>query len=110
MSADAPDPLEQALGSRRVMTPPAAFTGEVLKRIEAGRHPRLLEPTFLTEYGVQTGLTLAAAGLFQALDPGRVASAIDAAFRAPDAPAVAAIVIIVLGWILTKREPDAEAL
>jgi hypothetical protein len=110
MSADAPDPLERALASRRVMLPPAAFTAEVLRQVQTGRPLRPGEPTFLTEYGVQTGLTLAAAGLFQALGPGRVASAIDAVFRAPEAPPAAAIVIMVLGWILTKREPEAEAL
>ena len=109
MNLDANDPLDQALRSRRAMEPPPAFTQAVMARVHFASIPDH-SPTFLSEHGVRAGLTIAAVGLSLVVRPDRLTDAIDAVCRAPGAPLAVAIVAICVGWVLTREEPEAEAL
>ena len=109
MNADPNDPLDQALRSRRAMEPPPAFTQAVMARVRFASI-RDHSQTFLSEHGVRAGLTIAALGLSQIVSPDSLTDAIDAVSRAPGAPLAVAIVAICVGWVLTREEPEAEAL
>jgi hypothetical protein len=105
------DALDEALMSRHAAAPPPHFTAAVLARVNVdARRRRSRVEDLLIAHGVHAGIACVALGVSLGVDFGAAEDAIAAAVRSPAASVVVGVMAICAGWVLTRQEPEAEAL
>lgn len=103
------DALDEALTLRHVAAPPAHFTASVLARVHASPRRSWVEDLFI-EHGVHAGVACAVFGVCLGVDFNAAEQAMAAALTSPAASVAVGVIAICVGWVLTRREPEAEAL